>query len=126
MDRIDPDEHAVEHGELCAHLIEDIIFVNHRNRFDAHIGERREHILEPARLRRDGCTGGFVTAPQDPELDAYLGQDYFSLRNCSTAALSRLIASCSFFSPGHSAAHWMASASLPSFAFCFAVLSSAA
>ena len=35
VNRVDPDEHAIERGEPCAHGVEDIVLVDHRLRFDA-------------------------------------------------------------------------------------------
>ena len=51
MNRIDPDENAIERGELCAGF-ENIVLVDHRFGIDADIGKRREDGLEPAGLWR--------------------------------------------------------------------------
>ena len=50
VNRIDPDEHAIERGELCAHGVEDVVLVDHRLSIDADMVERREDSLEPAGL----------------------------------------------------------------------------
>ena len=50
MNRVDPDEHAIERGELCTHGIDDIVLIDHRFRIDPDIGERREYGFEPAGL----------------------------------------------------------------------------
>ena len=42
VNRVNPDEHAIERGELCAHGLEDIVLVDHRFRIDANVGERCE------------------------------------------------------------------------------------
>lgn len=56
VNRVDPDEHAIERGELRAHGIDDIVLVDHRFGIDADIGERFENGLEAARAT--GCQLG--------------------------------------------------------------------
>jgi hypothetical protein len=63
VNRIDPDEHAIECGELCAHGVEDIVLVDHRVRIDVDIGERGEDGLEPAGLWRGTAARRFVATP---------------------------------------------------------------
>ena len=60
---VDPDEHAIKRGELCAHGVNDIVLVNHRFRIDADIGERRENGLEPAGLWRGAAALRFIAPP---------------------------------------------------------------
>jgi hypothetical protein len=52
-----------DRGELRAHGVEDIVFVDHRVRIDADIGERSEDGLEPAGLWRGAAARRFVAAP---------------------------------------------------------------
>ena len=52
MDRIDPDQHAIELSKLCAHLLANIVRVDDRLCIHAGIGQRREDGLEVACLRR--------------------------------------------------------------------------
>jgi hypothetical protein len=47
VNRVDPDEYAIERGELCAHGVEDVVLVYHRLRIDTEIRERPEDGLEP-------------------------------------------------------------------------------
>jgi hypothetical protein len=63
VNRVDPDEHANDCGELCAHGLQDIVLVDHRFRIDADIGERREDGLEPAGLWRRAAARRFVAPP---------------------------------------------------------------
>src|SRR5947209_16887515 len=65
VNRVDPDKHAIERGELCAQGVEDIVLIDHRFRIDADIGERRENGLEPAGLWRGTATRGFIAPPED-------------------------------------------------------------
>src|SRR5215470_18929707 len=67
VNRVDPDEHAIERGELCARGIEDIVLVDYRFRIDADIGERREDGLEPAGLWRGAAARRFIAAPEDSD-----------------------------------------------------------
>ena len=67
VNRVDPDEHAIERGELCAHSVEDIVLINHRFGIDADIGERREHGLEPAGLRRGIAARRFIAPPEESD-----------------------------------------------------------
>src|SRR5438309_12050220 len=55
VNRVDPDEHAIERGELCAHGVEDVVLEDHRFRIDADIGERGEDGLEPGWSRAWRC-----------------------------------------------------------------------
>ena len=63
VDGIDPDEHAIKRGELCAHGVNDIVLVDHRFRIDANVGERREDGLEPAGLWRGAAARRFIAPP---------------------------------------------------------------
>jgi hypothetical protein len=63
VNRVHPDEHAIECGELCAHRVEDIIFVDYWVRIDADIGKRREDGLESAVLWRGTAARRFVATP---------------------------------------------------------------
>ena len=63
VNRVDPDQHAIERGELGAHGVADIVLVDHRLCIDADIGERREDGLEPAGLRRGAAARRFIAAP---------------------------------------------------------------
>ena len=63
VNRVDPDEHAIERGELCAHGLEDLVLVDHRFRIDADIGERREDGLEPAGIWRGAAARRLVAPP---------------------------------------------------------------
>ena len=63
VNRIDPDEYAIERGELCAHGVKDVIFVDHRLRIHADMGERREDGLEPAGLWRGPVALHFIAPP---------------------------------------------------------------
>ena len=63
VNRVDPDEHAIERGELCAHGVEHIVLVDHRFRFDADISERCEDGLEPACFWRGGTARRFIAPP---------------------------------------------------------------
>ncbi len=63
VNRVDPDEHAIERGELCAHGVEDIVLVDHRFRFDADIRERGEDGLEPAGFWRGAMARRFIAPP---------------------------------------------------------------
>src|SRR5262249_45455449 len=65
VNRVDPDEDAIERGELRAHGVEDIVLVDHRFRIDTDMGERREHGLEPAGVRRRTTARRFIAPPQD-------------------------------------------------------------
>src|SRR5215831_946386 len=65
VDRVDPDEYAIERDKLCVHGLQDIVLIDDRFRIDADIGERREYVLEPADLRRGTATRGFIAAPED-------------------------------------------------------------
>jgi hypothetical protein len=63
VDRVDPDEHAVERGKLSAHDLEDIVLIDHRLRIDTGIGECREDVLETACSWRGATAGRFVATP---------------------------------------------------------------
>jgi hypothetical protein len=63
VNRIDPDEHAIKRGELCTHIVKDIIFINHQFRIHTDIGERREDGLEPAGLWRGPAALHFIAPP---------------------------------------------------------------
>ena len=63
MNRVDPDEHAIECGELCAHGVDDIVLVDHRFRFDPDIRERCEDGLEPADFWHGAMARRFIAAP---------------------------------------------------------------
>jgi hypothetical protein len=63
VNRVDPDEHAIEHGELYARGVKDIVLVDHRFRIDADIGQCREDAPEPARLWRGTAAGRFIAPP---------------------------------------------------------------
>ena len=63
VNRIDPDEHAIECRELCVHGVEDIVLVDHRFRIDADIGERSENGLEPAARWRSAAARRFAASP---------------------------------------------------------------
>src|SRR5262249_40552582 len=45
--------------------VADVVLVDHLFRIDADVGERREHGLEPAGLRRRAAARRFIAAPQD-------------------------------------------------------------
>lgn len=47
VNRVYPDEYAIERSQLCAHGIEDVVLVDHRLRINADISERSEDGLEP-------------------------------------------------------------------------------
>ncbi len=68
VSRIDPDEHAIERGEPCAHGVEDIVLIDHRFRIDTDLGKRREHGLEPAGLWRGTAARRFITPPEDSDV----------------------------------------------------------
>jgi hypothetical protein len=63
VNRVDPDKHTIEPGELCAHGVEDIVLIDNRLRIHANVGERREDGLEPAALWRSATPRGFIAAP---------------------------------------------------------------
>jgi hypothetical protein len=63
VNRVDPDEHAIECDEPCTHGVEDIVLVDHRFRIGAGIGERREDGFEPAGLRRGAAARRFIAPP---------------------------------------------------------------
>jgi hypothetical protein len=65
VNRIDPDEHAINHGELCAHSVADIVLIDDRFRIDADFGQRCEDVFEPAGLWRGAATRRFI-APLVP------------------------------------------------------------
>jgi hypothetical protein len=67
VDRIDPDEHAIERSELRAHGVEDIVLVDHRLRIDTGISERREDGLEPTGIWRATAARRFIAPPQDSD-----------------------------------------------------------
>ena len=60
---INPDEHAIDCGELCAHDVEDIILIDHRFSMDADVSERREDGLQPAVICRGTAASDFVASP---------------------------------------------------------------
>src|SRR5262245_37207549 len=60
---IDPDEHAIEGAELCAHGVKDIVLVNYWFRIDTDIGEGSEDGLEPAGVGRGTATRRFIASP---------------------------------------------------------------
>src|SRR6516165_4404940 len=63
MNWVDPDEHAIERGEVCAYFVEHIVLIDDRFRIDADVGECREHGLEPAGLRRVAAARRLVAPP---------------------------------------------------------------
>src|SRR5262245_33046715 len=67
MNRVDPDEYAIDRLELTAHRVEDIVLIDHWFRIDAGIGERREDRLEPAGICRGAAARCFVAPPQDSD-----------------------------------------------------------
>ena len=67
MNWINPDEHTIDCGQLCAHGFEDIIFIDHRFSIDADVSERREHGLEPAGLWRGTAARRFISPPEDSD-----------------------------------------------------------
>ena len=60
---INPDEHTIDCGELCAHGAENIILIDHRFGIDADVSERREDSLEPAAICRGTTASSLVAAP---------------------------------------------------------------
>src|SRR5215211_543337 len=60
VDRVDPDEYAIECGKLSAHGLEDIVLVDYRFRVDTDIDECREDSLETACSWRGAAAGRFV------------------------------------------------------------------
>ena len=60
---VDPDEHTIDRGELCAHGVEDIVLVDHRFRIDADVSERREDGLEPAVICRGAAASSSIASP---------------------------------------------------------------
>jgi hypothetical protein len=65
MNRVYPDEHAIERSQLCPHSVEDIVLVDQRFRIDADIAERREDGLEPASLWRGAPARRFIASRQN-------------------------------------------------------------
>jgi hypothetical protein len=63
VNRVDPNEHAIEPGEPCAHGVTDIVLVDYGLRVDADIGERSEDSLEPAGRQRGSAARCFVAPP---------------------------------------------------------------
>ena len=63
VNRVDPDEHTIERGELCANGVENIVLVDHRLRIDPNIGESREDGLEPSSLWRGTTPRHFIATP---------------------------------------------------------------
>ncbi len=64
---VDPDQHAIERGELGPHGVADIVLVDHRFGRDADIGERRKDGLEPAGVRRGTAALRLIAPPQDSD-----------------------------------------------------------
>src|SRR5262245_4960870 len=67
MNRVDPDEYAIDRFELTAHGVEDIVLIDHWFRIDAGIGEHREDRPEPASICRSGAARCFIAPPQDSD-----------------------------------------------------------
>src|SRR5437588_8218126 len=65
VNRVDPDKHAIERGELCAQGVEDIVLIDDRFRIDPYIDERSEYGLEPAGLWGGTATRRFIAPPED-------------------------------------------------------------
>ena len=65
MNRIDPDQHAIDRGELGAHGVENIVFIDHRLGIDAKRGQRCEDGGEPAGLGSDATACRFIASPKD-------------------------------------------------------------
>jgi hypothetical protein len=63
VNRVDPDEYAIELGELCAHGVEDIVLVNHRFHIDADVGECCEDGLKPTGVWHGTTACHFVAPP---------------------------------------------------------------
>src|SRR5215207_819697 len=60
MDRVNPDEQAIESGKLRADGVDDLVLVNHRFCVDIDMSERREDGLEAARLARGAAALHFI------------------------------------------------------------------
>src|SRR5262249_60910758 len=67
VNRIDPDEHAIERGELCAYSVEDIVLVDHWFGIDADFGQCREDSLESAGLWRGTAARRLIPPRQNSE-----------------------------------------------------------
>jgi hypothetical protein len=63
VNRVDPDKHTIEPGELSEHNVEDIVLIDNGFRIHANIGKRREDGLEPTGLWRSATPRGFIAAP---------------------------------------------------------------
>ena len=67
VNRVDPDQHAIERGELRPHGLEDVVLIDHRLRIDTDISECREDSLEPACSRRGAAARRFVATPENSD-----------------------------------------------------------
>jgi hypothetical protein len=65
MNRVDPDQHAIDRGELGADGVDNIIFIDHRFSIDAMRGKRGEDGGEPAGLGCDAAARRLIASPKD-------------------------------------------------------------